>query len=172
MSRGQFGLRFGQQQAKALTQRALLLGQIGDGIALEDRKKRAQRLAQGTIEVTFPDQGAIGALLKTLSQGKILFGQHNRFKQGYFIGRFAKTNPPVAATHGLQQAVLDQWLDEFEQKQFGNRISFGNIAHPTEIRLIDGAINQRPDCIIGLTREAHLYPFRGQAPPIRRLRRI
>src|SRR5690606_22832756 len=152
--------RFGGGQAQAFADRALLAGKIGDGVALEHLEKGPQRFTQGPVEVTLPDQRAIGTILEALGEGKVLLGKANGVEQGDFVGGLAEADATMTASDCLQQTIFHQRLDQLEQEQLGDPIRLGDLGHAAQPRLVYGAIDQGANGVVGLSGESHVRPLR------------
>ena len=72
-----------------------------------------------------------------------LFSQPDGVEQGDLIGRTAELDAAAAAAHRLDQAVLDQRLDQLEQEQFRDRVGPGDVGDPAQAGPIDRTIAQR-----------------------------
>ena len=69
--------------------------------------------------------------------------------------RLAELHAAIAATHRLDQSVLDQRLENLEQEQFGYRVGGRDLGDAAQPVLVRRAIHEDAHGVVGLTREPH-----------------
>ena len=133
--------------------------EVGDRVAGEHGEEGVKRLAQRRIQRAAVDQRAFGGVvLEAFGHGEAFFSDAHDIEQVDLLGRAAESYAAVAATHGLDQAGLDQRLQNLEQEQLRNRIGGGDLRDTAQPVGVRGAIHQYAHRIIGLAREPHGSP--------------
>ncbi len=131
------------------------------GVRLLDRLMKAN--AGFSVARMTPEQleRAQTTVIPDGGPASLFLGQAHGVEQGDLAGGASQPDAAATTAHRLDEAILHQRLDQLEQEQFRDRVGLGDVGDPAQARIVDRAVDERADGVVGLSGQAHEHSTGG-----------